>query len=89
MLKHSNPIAIPASLKEKLGAANDQDAASRLKSLLQAIVSPPFRYSVSIQDEQADEFIASMAEAEIDPKLQAFLEESKEYSKKRPIRRVE
>lgn len=85
----SESIEIPESLKEKLEASDDRDALLRVKKLLCAALNPEFRYSINLQDEEADAFFLKMITAKPNPKMQNFLKQSKEYVKKHPIRNPE
>jgi hypothetical protein len=81
----SESIEIPKNLKEKLEASDDKDALQKLKTLLCAAMNPDFRYSIHLQDEDADAFLLKMATAKPNPKMQKFLKQAKEYAQKHPI----
>ncbi len=81
----SKSIEIPENLKKKLEASDDKDALQKVKILLHAAMDPAFRYSIHLQDEEADAFFLKMVTAKPNPKMQDFLKQSKEYAKKHPI----
>jgi len=48
-----------------------------------------FRYSIEIIGKDADRFLQRMLDAKPNPKMQKFMEESKVYAQKHPIKNYE